>query len=50
MEVTERKKIKKEIIDDKTFFKKLVDNNNENNFSNELKHFILGLNNENFKL
>ena len=50
MEETERKKIKKEIIDDKTFFKKLVDNNNENNFSNELKHFILRLNNENFKL
>jgi len=46
----EKKKIRQEIIDDTTFIKRLKKNMKENNFSNELKHCILGLNNDNFKL
>ena len=42
------KKIKLELISDEQFFKKLAENNNFSNFSNELKHHILGLNNNNF--
>ena len=41
---------REEIIDDTTFIKRLKKNMKENDFSNELKHCILGLNNDNFKL
>ena len=44
------KKIKLEMISNDQFFKRLQENNNANNFSNELKHYILGLNNNNFKV
>ena len=46
----ETKKMRQEIIDDTTFLKRLEKKNIENKFSNELKHFILGLNDNNFKL
>ena len=41
-----QKKIKLENISDEQFFKKLAENHNANNFSNELKHKILSLTEE----
>ena len=45
----ETKNMGLEIIDDDTFFKRLKKKNNEHKFSNEYKHYLLGLD-DHFKL